>query len=42
MRCFLNHYAGSGERTASSAALNIANADSDVICDEEAIDQIRM
>ena len=44
MRCFLKHYAGTGggAQAATPAAVHVAAADADVVCDEEAIDQIRI
>ena len=43
MRCFLRHYTGAaGNAPPSSAAPYIASAESDLVCDEEAIDQIRV
>jgi hypothetical protein len=42
MRCFLRHYAGQSDNASQPAALAVSAIDnSDIVCDEEAIDQIR-
>jgi hypothetical protein len=43
MRCFLKHYTGSGARQdQATALLRVQPVDAEVICDEEAIDQVRL
>ena len=43
MRCFLAHYTVGGERPAPAPFAAIApGAGSDIVCDEEALDQIRI
>lgn len=41
MRCFLSHYAGAGKAQPTAAYVALS-ADAETVCDEEAIDQIRV
>jgi hypothetical protein len=47
MRCFLKHYTAGGTQSGEQAAADPvvvagSQADADVVCDEEAIDQVRI
>lgn len=42
MRCFLHHYTDGAPRPEAAPVTIVATPDSDIVCDEEAIDQIRV